>query len=130
MPASLPALNQPEQVDDYSDMENIVNDVLKPPGLDDFSFVDLTDRVVRYKARFVGALRPWLLVVHDVCDFVIIRASAVLLDVIASRVEWLGFIGRKDRRVVMDNRMIVQFALVPDGRQDESFKNRRPIQHH
>src|SRR5438552_7740018 len=111
MPASLPALNQSEYVDDHCNVEDVVNDMLKPPGLDDLSLVDLTDWIVRDKARFVGALRPRLLVVHDVCDFVIIRASAVLLDVIASRVEWLGFIGRKDRRVMMDNRMIVQFAL-------------------
>src|SRR5438046_5431814 len=102
MPASLSALNQSKQIDDHGDVENIVNDMLKPPCLDDLALINLTDRIVRYKARFVGALRPWLLVVHNVRDFIVVRAGAVLLDVITPRAERLGFIGRQNRGVMMD----------------------------
>src|SRR5437763_14271877 len=99
--------------------------MLKPPCLDDLALINLTDRIVRYKARFVGALRPWLLVVHDVRDFIVVRARAVLFDVITPRAERLGFIGRQNRGVMMDDRVIVQLAFVADRRPREAFETRR-----
>src|SRR5262249_33968311 len=59
VPRPLPSLNESEQIHHDRDMKHIVNDVLKPPRLDDLLAVDVVHRVVSHEARLVRIPRPW-----------------------------------------------------------------------
>ena len=89
VPGAPLALDEAKDLDEKSNVTHVMHDVLKPPLLDDLVFVDPTDRIVGYQARLVRSLRPGLLVVHDVGDFVVVRAHTVLLDVVAAGIEFL-----------------------------------------
>src|SRR5262245_16651250 len=85
MPRTSLALNEAEQRDCQRDMAHVVDNVLKPPTLDDLTVLDFTDGVVRHQTWLVRGFRPWLLVMHDVRYFVIVGSRAVLIDMVASR---------------------------------------------
>ena len=56
-------------------MTHVMHNVLEPPSLDDLLFIDLADRVVGDQTGLVGPVGPWLLVMHDVGDFVVVRSG-------------------------------------------------------
>ena len=93
------ALYEAEQVDqEPGDVTHVVDDVLKPPSSSRScrSSMGLIG-VVGHQARLIGAIRPGLLVVHDVRDFVIVRPRAVLFDVVAPRGQGFDLVIRQDR---------------------------------
>ena len=96
VPRSSLALNKAEQADEPCNLTHVMDDVLKPPLLDDLPFIDGADRVVCHQTRLVRPTNPGLLVVHDVRDFVIVRSRAVLFDVVAPRCQRLHFVVGKD----------------------------------
>ena len=49
-----------------------------------------------HQTRLVGPISPGLLVVHDVCDFIIVMSGAILLNAIAARFQGVHFVSRKD----------------------------------
>lgn len=53
VPCSFLALNKAKHMDQERYVKNIVHDVLKPPFLDDFLFIDGADRIICHQARFV-----------------------------------------------------------------------------
>ncbi len=122
VPGPSPALNEPEQMHEPCDMAHVMYNVLEPPLLDDRLLIDPTDRVLGHQARFVGPTSPWLLVVHDVSDFIVVRSGAVLFDVVAPRLQGLHFVVRKDGGVRMHDRMVVDFALVTYRREEVALQ--------
>ncbi len=90
------ALNKAEQGDEQGNMAHVMHDVLEPPLSDDLLLIDFADGVVGHQTGLVRPIGPWLLVVHDVGDFIIVRSGAVLLDMIAPRFQGLHFVVRKD----------------------------------
>ena len=94
-------------------MRYIVHGVLKPPPPDDLAFVDTTDRVVGHQ-RLVRSVRPRLLIVHDVRDFVVVRPYTVLLDVVAPSGQWIDVVVGEDSGVRMDHGMVIRFAPVTE----------------
>ena len=64
-------------------MAHVMHNVLEPPFLYNFLLINLADGVVGHQTRFVRPICPWLLVVNDICDFIIVRSWAVLFDMVA-----------------------------------------------
>ena len=60
-------------------------------------------------------VRPGLLIVHDVGDFVVVRPGPVLLDVIAARCQRLGLVLGENRCIGVNDRVVMQFALITYG---------------
>ena len=85
MPGPFPALNEAEQMYEEHNMAHVMHNVLEPPFLYNFLLINLADGVVGHQTRFVRPICPWLLVVNDICDFIIVRSWAVLFDMVAQR---------------------------------------------
>ena len=96
MPGPSFALNEAEQINEQCNLAHVMHNVLEPPPSDNLLPIDLADRVVAHQTRLVRPISPWLLVVHDVRDFIIVRSGAVLFDVIAPRFQGTHFVIRKD----------------------------------
>ena len=96
MPGASLALNEAKQIDEPSDMAYVVHNVLEPPPSYDLLPVNLADRVVSRQTELVRSVNQWLLVVHNVSNFIIVWSGTVLLDMVAPRFEKSQFAVRKD----------------------------------
>ena len=70
-------------MDQKRHVKHVVHNVLEPPFLDNLAFVDTADRIVGHQAWPVRLVRPRLLIVHDVGDFIVVGSRAVLLYMVA-----------------------------------------------
>ncbi len=96
MPGASLTLNEAKQMNEPSDMANVMHDVLEPPPSDDLLPINLADRVVSHQTGFVRPVIPWLLIVHDVSNFIIVWSGTVLFDMVAPRFERFPFVVWKD----------------------------------
>ena len=60
-------------------------------------------------------VRPRLLIMHDVGNFVVVRPGSVLLDLIAAGCQRLGLVLRQNGSIRVNDRMVMQFAFVTYG---------------
>ena len=96
IPGASFALNEAEQMYEPWDMADVMHNMLEPTTSDDLLPVNLADRVVSHQTRFVRSVNPWLLIVHDVSNFIIVWSGTVLFDMVAPRFERLHFVVWKD----------------------------------
>ena len=96
MPGASLALNEAKQMNELSDMAYVMHNVLNPPPSDDLLPINLAGRVVSHKTGFVRPLHPWLLIMHDVSNFIIVGSGTVLFDMVAPRFERFHFVIWKD----------------------------------
>ena len=66
-------------------MAYVVRDVLEPPPSHDLWSINLADSVVNHQTGLVRPFDPWLLIVHDLSNFIIVWSGTVLFDIFASR---------------------------------------------
>ncbi|MCY4088375.1 MAG: hypothetical protein OXG37_16180 [Actinomycetia bacterium] len=96
VPRPFLTLDEAKYVDEQRHVANVMDNMLKRPPLQGSSFIDEAAWIVGHQTRLVRLTSPWLLVVHNVRDFIIVWSPTAMFYVIAPRWQGLHLVVRKD----------------------------------